>query len=242
MTYCVAAAVAGGIAFASDSRTTAGVDDVAVFSKMHVFEVAGERVVVALSAGNLATSQSVVTLLRSRAAGGVHAAGNLYEVARLFGETLREVMQRDAPSLEPAKIDPGCDFLVGGQVKGEAPRLFHVYAQGNFIEATRETPYFQLGEVKYGKPILDRIVTSETPLDDAAKCLLVSFDATLRSDVSVGMPIDLLAYETDRLRVTRRKRMVEGDEYFGGMSRSWSASLRQAFAHLPDVNWRAGEY
>jgi putative proteasome-type protease len=237
MTYCVAAAVAEGIVFASDSRTTAGVDDVAVFSKMHVFEMPGERVVIALSAGNLATSQSVMALLRSRDAQGVNAAATLFDVATLVGQTLREVMQRDAPSLESAKIDPGCDFIVGGQVNGETPRLFHVYAQGNFIEATPDTPYFQLGETKYGKPILERILTRDTTLDDAAKCLLVSFDATLRSDLSVGMPIDLLAYEKGCLRVTRRKRIAEGDEYFREMTRSWAGGLRQAFAGLSNVNW-----
>jgi putative proteasome-type protease len=237
MTYCVAAAVAEGIVFASDSRTNAGVDQVSVFSKMNIFEVPGERVVVALSAGNLATTQNVMTLLRSRAATGIHAVPTLYDAATLVGDTLREVVARDGPVLEQAKIDPGCNFVVGGQVKGEAPRLFHVYPQGNFIESTLDTTYFQIGETKYGKPILDRIVTHNLGLNDAAKCLLISFDSTMRSNLSVGLPLDVLAYEKDRLRVTRRKRIAEGDEYFREMSRFWSSSLRRVFGDAPDLSW-----
>lgn len=233
MTYCVAAAVREGIVFASDSRTNAGVDHVATFSKMSLFEAPGERAIALLSAGNLATTQSVVTLLRQRAA----APGSLYDFAALVGETLREIVQRDGPALEQAKIDPGCNFIVGGQVRGEAPRLFHVYPQGNFIESGADTNYFQIGETKYGKPILDRIVRADTTLNDAAKCLLISFDSTMRSNLSVGLPIDLLAYERDSLRFTRRRRITEDDAYFREMSRFWSSSLRRVFGEAPDLSW-----
>lgn len=245
MTYCVAAAVGEGIVFASDSRTNAGVDQVATFSKMNVFEIPDERVVVLLSAGNLASAQSVLTLLRLRARGdgaegaqpGVLRARTMYDVACAVGDTLREVLTRDGEALVKAKIDPGCNFIVGGQIEGEAPRLFHVYPQGNFIEAGRDTNYFQIGETKYGKPIIDRVVRHDTALKDAAKCLLVSFDSTMRSNLSVGLPIDLLAYEKDRLQVTLKRRFVEDDPYFREISRIWSAGLRRVFREVPDLSW-----
>ncbi len=239
MTYCVAAAISAGIVFASDSRTNAGVDQIAVFSKMNVFEAPGERVIVLLSAGNLAMTQSVLSLLRlrSRDAGSVLGAASLYDVAALVGETTREVSARDGATLAQQKIDASCNFIVGGQVKGEAPRLFHVYPQGNFIEATRDTNYFQIGETKYGKPIIDRVVKFDTPMKEVAKCLLVSFDSTMRSNLSVGLPIDLLAYEKDALRVTLRRRFGEDDAYFRSISQVWSAGLRKAFAEVPDVSW-----
>jgi putative proteasome-type protease len=237
MTYCVAAAVSTGIVFASDSRTNAGVDQVAIYSKMSVFETPGERVIVLLSAGNLATTQSVVSLLRQRADQGIDARRSLYDIAALVGETLREVVTRDGPALEQAKVDPGASFIVGGQLRGEAPRLFQVYPQGNCIEASRETCYLQIGETKYGKPIIDRVVRFDSPLADVAKCLLVSFDSTMRSNLSVGLPIDLLGYEKDRLRVSLRRRFAEGDAYFREISQFWSAGLRRVFAEAPDVSW-----
>jgi putative proteasome-type protease len=237
MTYCVAAAVSSGIVFASDSRTNAGVDQVAIYSKMSLFETPGERVVVLLSAGNLATIQSVVSLLRQRSERGVDARRSLYDIAALVGETLREVITRDGPALEQAKVDAGASFIVGGQLRGEAPRLFQIYPQGNFIEASRETGYLQIGETKYGKPIIDRVLSFDTPLADVAKCLLVSFDSTMRSNLSVGLPIDLLGYEKDRLRVTLRRRFAEGDAYFREISQFWSAGLRRVFAEVPGVSW-----
>lgn len=237
MTYCVAAVVSSGIVFASDSRTNAGVDQVSVYSKMNLFETPGERLVVILSAGNLATTQSVIGLLRQRAPQALDVQSNLFDVAALVGATLREVVERDGPALEQAKIDPGCNFIVGGQIRGEAPRLFQVYPQGNFIEASRDTNYLQIGETKYGKPIIDRVVKFDTALKDVAKCLLVSFDSTMRSNLSVGLPIDLLGYEKDRLRVTLRRRFGEGDPAFSQLSSYWSASLRRVFAEAPDVAW-----
>ena len=245
MTYCVAAVTNEGIVFASDSRTNAGVDYVSVYSKMKVFEVPGDRVIAVLSAGNLGTTQSVISLLQMRArlpdgqvsVAGIEGLRSLYDVAVLLGQTLREVVARDGPSLVQQGIDPGCTLIVGGQVRGEAPRLFMVYPQGNFIEATTDTNYFQIGEAKYGKPMIDRVVKFDTPLKDVAKCLLVSFDSTMRSNLSVGLPIDLLGYEKDALRVTLRRRYTEGDPYFSQISGFWSTGLLRVFAEVPDVSW-----
>ena len=245
MTYCVAAHTTEGIVFASDSRTNAGVDQVSVYSKMAVFEVPGERVIAMLSAGNLGTTQSVISLLRLRARlpdgqrnlAGIEGLASLYDVALLVGQILREVIARDGPSLSQQGIDPGSTFIVGGQLGGEPPRLFLVYPQGNFIEATADTNYFQIGETKYGKPMIDRVVKFDTPLKEVAKCLLVSFDSTMRSNLSVGLPIDLLGYETDALRVTLKRRYTEGDPYFAQISRFWSSGLLKVFAEVPDVSW-----
>ena len=245
MTYCVAAITDCGIVFASDSRTNAGVDHVAIYSKMAVFEQPGERVVVLLSAGNLATTQSVVSLLRLRAKlddGTVNSNGmlglkSLYDVATLVGATLREVVARDGPSLSQQSIDPSCTFILGGQINGKSQRLFLVYPQGNFIETSRDTSFFQIGETKYGKPIIDRVVKFDSTLKDVAKCLLVSFNSTMRSNLSVGLPIDLVAYEKDALRVTLHKRFDEDDAYFDSISTFWSAGLRRVFAEAPDPPW-----
>lgn len=245
MTYCVAAMTEHGIVFASDSRTHAGVDQLGIFSKMTVIEAPDERVIILLSAGNLASTQSVVSLLKLRMKddhGTINPKGllglrSLYDVAALVGDTMREVVTRDGPVLVQQHIDPGCTFILGGQIKGKAQRLFLIYPQGNFIECSRETNFFQTGETKYGKPIIDRVVKHETSLKDVAKCLLVSFNSTMRSNLSVGLPIDLLVYEKDALRVTLRRRFTDGDPYYGEISRYWSAGLRRVFAEAPDVPW-----
>jgi putative proteasome-type protease len=241
MTYCVAASVAAGIVFASDSRTNAGVDQVATFSKMNLFEAPDERLVVVLSAGNLAMTQSVMSLLRQRARdkAGILRAKSMFDVAALVGDTLREVSSRDGATLAQQNIDANCNFILGGQIEGEVPRLFHVYPQGNFIETGPDTLYLQIGETKYGKPIIDRVVKFDTPLKDVAKCLLVSFDSTMRSNLSVGLPIDLLGYQKDALRVTLKRRFEEDDSYFRSISQVWSAGLRKAFLDVPDVSWSA---
>ncbi len=243
MTYCVAAAVDSGIVFASDSRTNAGVDNVAVFRKMHVFEAPGERVVVLLSAGNLASAQGVRSILRQGTLegradpAGILGLRSMEDIASLVGETVRKVVSRDGEVLSQQNIDPGCTFIVGGQIGGERPRLFHIYPQGNYIETSRDTSYFQIGETKYGKPIIDRVVQPETPLNDVAKCLLVSFDSTMRSNLSVGLPIDLLGYQADSLRITMTRRYDESDAYVREISRIWSAGLRKAFTEVPDISW-----
>jgi putative proteasome-type protease len=242
MTYCVALRLDTGMIFASDSRTNAGVDHVSTFAKMRVFERKDDRVIVVLSSGNLAITQGVVNLLdrHQHAAEGTRTIWNvdsMYDAACLVGDALRDMQKKDGPWLMQSNIDASANLLVGGQVRGEAMRLFHVYAQGNFIEATDETPYFQLGESKYGKPILDRVVNTATPQKEAAKCVLISFDSTMKSNISVGLPIDLLWLPRDSLRVGMQQRIREGDPYFTMLRSRWGGGLRRVFAELPDPDW-----
>jgi len=230
-----------GMVFLSDSRTNAGVDHINTFRKMHVFEKSGERVLVLMSSGNLAISQAVVNLLRERleAKKGVNLnrVKNMFEAARHVGDCLREVYDRDAEALQNFNIEFNAALILGGQIKGEEQRLFQIYAAGNFIEASRETPYFQIGESKYGKPILDRVINRKTSLDEAAKCALISMDSTIRSNLSVGMPLDMLIYERDSLRVKRRVVIGADSAYYGAIRAQWGARLRDAFAELPDPDW-----
>lgn len=239
MTYCVAIKLDAGLLFASDSRTHAGVDNFAKFCKMTVFERQDDRVLVMLSSGNLAGTQAVVSLISQRAkenhAPNLWSAATMFDVATLVGDAMREVDHHDGPHLAKSELTFNASFLLGGQIRGEPPRLFRLYCEGNFIEATQETPFFQTGETKYGKPILDRVITRDTSLADAAKCVLVSFDSTMRSNLSVGLPIDLLCYERDSLRVGKRRRFDERDPYFTALSGRWSEGLRRVFAELPEL-------
>jgi putative proteasome-type protease len=242
MTYCVALKLDSGMLFASDCRTNAGVDHIATFSKMKIFEHKDDRIFVILSSGNLAVTQGVMNILdRHRHAepgkDTVWNVGSLYDVATLVGEALRDVQRRDGPYLAQSNIDYNATLLLGGQVKGEEPRLFNIYAQGNFIEAVSDTIYFQVGESKYGKPILDRVLTTGTPYQEAAKCALISFDSTIRSNISVGMPIDLLWYPRDALRVGVQRRIGEGDPYFSMIRNAWGSGLRRVFTELPNPDW-----
>jgi putative proteasome-type protease len=241
MTYCVAMSLDAGMIFASDSRTNAGVDQIARFSKMRSFIREGDRVIVMLSSGNLSITQSAVNLVEQRARTenelSLWNATSLFDVARLVGDALREVKSRDGPYLLQNNIDSSANFIVGGQIKGEPPRLFDVYSEGNFIEATAETCYFQIGESKYGKPVIDRVVTRSTSLLDATKCTIVSFDSTMRSNISVGLPIDILVYESDTLTVKLKRRIEESDGYFQLVHTQWGEGLRRVFAQLPDPDW-----
>ena len=242
MTYCVAVRLDTGMIFASDSRTNAGVDHIATFSKMRVYEKNDERVIVVLSSGNLAMTQGVINILDRHAKmpeseENIWNVGSMYDAAAIVGDSLREMHRRDAAFLAQSSIEASSSLLVGGQIKGEAPRLFHVYAQGNFIEATDDTPYFQLGESKYGKPILDRVISMATPQKEAAKCVLISFDSTMKSNISVGLPIDLLWYPRDSLRVGMQQRIREGDPYFTMLRSRWGGGLRRVFSELPDPDW-----
>ena len=242
MTYCVALRLDSGMIFASDSRTNAGVDHIATFSKMRVYEKKDDRVIVVLSSGNLAMTQGVVNILdkHAKAAEGEETIWNsssMYDATSLVGDALREMQRRDAPFLAQSSIEPNANLLVGGQIGKEPPRLFHVYSQGNFIEATDDTPYFQLGESKYGKPILDRVVSMATPQKEAAKCVLISFDSTIKSNISVGLPIDMLWYPKDALRVGVQQRIREGDPYFSMLRQRWGGGLRRVFGELPDPDW-----
>jgi len=242
MTYCVAMALDAGMIFASDSRTNAGVDHVSRYSKMRTFVEEGSRVIVTLSSGNLSVTQNALSLLEQRIRGGdstmhFYNAHSMFDVARLLGDALREVKSRDGPYLMQNNIDAAASFIVGGQIRGEPPRLFHVYNEGNFIEATFETCYFQIGETKYGKPIIDRVVNRRTTLTDAIKCTIVSFDSTMRSNISVGLPIDLCVYEHDELRLKLVRRVDEDDPYFQMVHNQWGEGLRQVFGQLPDPQW-----
>ncbi|MGH8492665.1 MAG: peptidase [Moraxellaceae bacterium] len=241
MTYCVAMKLAEGLVMASDSRTNAGVDHIATFCKMAVFEHAGQAVLTLLSAGNLATTQSTISLLRQRIQSeGEHIFNqrSMYDVACLVGATLREVVDRDSPKMQRQDgVDFGSSFLLGGQIRGEDVRLFNIYPQGNFIEASCETPYFQIGESKYGKPILDRVIRYETPISEASKCVLISFDSTIKSNVSVGLPIDLMRYRRDSLVLSEKYRVEEDDAYFHDIRQAWSAGLRRTFESIPDPEW-----
>ena len=241
MTYCVGMVLDEGLIFASDSRTNAGVDHVATFRKMNVIAVPGERQIVLLNAGNLATTQSVVSLLKSRLshdAANLHTVSSLYQAAELVGKTVREVIARDGDGQTQSQgVDYSCSFLLGGQIKGEPPRLFQVYPQGNFIEATPDTPYLQIGEAKYGKPILDRVIRHDTPLAQAIKCTLISFDSTIRSNLSVGLPIDLLWQQRDNFDFAPRHRVTEDDPYFQTLRQGWGEGLRSVFGQLPDALW-----
>ncbi len=241
MTYCVAMRLAEGLVMASDSRTNAGVDHIATFCKMAVFEHPGQAVITLLSAGNLATTQSTISLLRQRIQSDdehIFNQRSLYDVACLVGATLREIIERDSPRVPRQDgIDFGSSFLLGGQIRGEEPRLFNIYPQGNFIEASQETPYFQIGESKYGKPILDRVINYDTSLSEASKCVLISFDSTIKSNVSVGLPIDLLRYRRDSLLVKEKYRVLESDPYFQRIRKDWSQGLRRLFARIPDPDW-----
>jgi putative proteasome-type protease len=241
MTYCVGVMLDSGLIFASDSRTYAGIDNFASFSKLSLFERTGDRVIVLLSSGNLGVTQAVISILRQNGArldcASLWNAESMFDAALLVSDAMRLVDKRDSQYL--TKNDGGffSSFILGGQIRGESPRLFRLYAEGNFIEAGEHTPYFQTGETKYGKPIIDWAITRSTSLNDATKCVLVSFDSTMRSNLSVGMPIDLICYELDSLAVTRRRRFDPGDDYFSTLSKEWNAGIRQVFSRLTNLEW-----
>lgn len=234
MTYCVAMHLEDGLVFISDSRTNAGIDQISTFTKLFVFSVPGERLIVLQTAGNLATSQSVVNLLQQRTQGnGPHLlnVATLYDATVLVADTLREVVKRDRSKLT-ADIDLSSSFIVGGQIAGGPMAIYNVYAQGNFFQATPDTPFLQLGESKYGRPILDRNLDYRTPLDEALRCGLISFDSTIRSNLSVGMPLDLLVYAKDSFAAKAPVRIHQDDPYYRHIRRQWSDGLKNLLADL----------
>ena len=241
MTYCVGMRLNAGLVFLADSRTNAGVDQISTFRKMTVFENPGERLLVLMSAGNLAITQGVRQIVTERTLATEHnvwTVDNMVDAVRVVGDAVREVFARDAAGLKQAGIEFNCSFIFGGQIKGERMRLFQVYAAGNYIEATPENLYFQIGEAKYGKPIIDRVVAPTTPLDEAAKCALISMDSTLRSNISVGLPLYLLVYEADRLAVTKFVQIDAHNQYMNMIRNTWGARLKQVFQEIPDPTWR----
>jgi putative proteasome-type protease len=244
MTYCVGLRLKDGLVLLSDTRTNAGIDNVATFGKMHVFEKPGERMVALMTSGNLALSQAVVSLVSegfdSETAGKVESLGTvpgMFKAAQLVGEAVRKVFTMHGEAMKAQGIPFDVAVLLGGQINGRVMRLYQIYAAGNFIEATEDTPFLQIGEHKYGKPILDRACRYDTQLYDAIKLVLVSMDSTLRSNLSVGMPIDLLVYKRDQLKVDIRRRLDENDTYFRNISEQWSTALRDAYRVIPRPDW-----
>jgi putative proteasome-type protease len=240
MTYCIGLNLDAGLILASDSRTNAGLDDIRRVAKMRVFAEPGRYTLCTVSAGNLSLTQNALNLLESRADDplqGLPAANSMFQAAQRIGDALREIHQRDDAYLRDKGIDASGSFIVGGQYAGEAPRLFLVYSEGTFIEATPEMPYFQSGESKFGKPILDRVITPRTPMSEATKCVLVSFDSTMRSNLSVGPPLDLLLYRRDSLDGGIRQRLDEHDPYLQVVRKEWNDSLRRAVHDLPGPRW-----
>jgi putative proteasome-type protease len=240
MTYCVGICLKDGLVFLSDTRTNAGVDQVGTFRKMTLFQKSQERFFALMSSGNLAITQAVKEILlqgQLLKGSNLWQAKNTYEAAVVVGNAMKLVYERDHQALEKAGIDFNCNLILGGQIKGERPRLFNIYSAGNFIESTPETCYFQIGESKYGKPILDRVVNFETPLSLATKCALISMDSTLNSNISVGLPLDLLVYEKNALQATKLVTIDESNPYYQMIHRDWGERLRVAFNSIAEPSW-----
>jgi putative proteasome-type protease len=245
MTYCVAIKLNAGLVFLSDSRTNAGLDQISTFRKMIVYEKPGDRFMVLLSAGNLSISQSVREILQTEQLKEhpdsepitIWNAKSMFDAARVLGAAIRHVYERDSASLQRSGVDFNVSLIFGGQIQGEGMRLFQVYSPGNFIEATPETPYFQIGESKYGKPVLDRVITPTTPLDEAAKCALVSMDSTLKSNLSVGLPLDMVVYEANQLQSNKVVCIDEDNPYLKMLHDSWGVKLREVFDSIEDPMW-----
>jgi putative proteasome-type protease len=241
MTYCVGLLVDTGLVMLSDSRTNAGVDQINTFRKMATFQ-AQDRVLVLMSAGNLAITQAVANLLHEAPADAAGQtsflqASNMFNAARVVGDALREIHERDAESLKDQGHEFNGTFILGGQIRGEEPRLFHIYSAGNFIESSLDTPYFQIGESKYGKPIIDRVISRSTSLAEAAKCALVSMDSTIRSNLSVGPPLDLAVIRRDEYRLATHISIDLDNEYFTMIRKRWGLALKEVFSSLPNPNW-----
>ncbi len=242
MTYCVALQLKRGLVFMSDTRTNAGVDNVSVFSKMFTWTVPGERVITLMTAGNLATTQSVVSLLDERTKApedrnpSILEAPTMFQVARLVGNTLRDMIRYSVPDTPGAQVGEatfGATMILGGQIAGMDQRLFLIYPEGNFIEAGPDTPFFQIGETKYGRPILVRIYEPDMSFDDAIKLLLVSFDSTVKANLSVAAPFDVQVIEKDHLAAGHQCRIEADDANFAALSAQWGDALKNAFQTLP---------
>jgi putative proteasome-type protease len=240
MTYCVGMLVDTGLVMLSDSRTNAGIDQINTFRKMATYQHTHDRVLVLMSAGNLAITQAVINLLETPGddqSASILGATNMFNVARVVGDALRVVHDRDAEDLKEHGHDFNGTFILGGQIKGEEPRLFHIYSAGNFIESSVDTPYFQIGESKYGKPIIDRVISRSSSLAQAAKCALVSMDSTIRSNLSVGPPLDLAIMRRDEFKLATHISIDFDNEYFMMLRKRWGFALREVFSELPDPNW-----
>jgi putative proteasome-type protease len=243
VTYCIGILLDEGVVLASDSRTNAGIDRVSTFRKMFLFEKPGERFYALLTAGNLSLTQGVVSLLGEWLGNedpdrDLFSAHSMFAAARVIGSALREIHKTDGGYLQQHDVDFTASFLLAGQIKGGQLRLFMIYDAGNFIEAMGDTTYFQIGEVKYGKPILDRIIRRDTSLSDAAKCALISFDSTMRSNVSVGPPIDVVIYRRNSLKPGFQIRLEDDDPYLQAVREGWGGAIHKAFHEIiHDPGW-----
>lgn len=239
MTYCVGLKLDEGLVFMSDTRTNAGVDNVSRFRKLFTWSVPGERSLVLMTAGNLATTQAVVSILEERTKTpserrpSILELPTMFQIARLIGETLREVIQQNAATGQKADSAFNSTMILGGQIRGIEPRLFLIYPEGNFIEASDDTPFFQIGETKYGRPILVRAYDPAMSMQEAVKLLMVSFDSTIKANLSVGLPLDLQVIQKDTLLLGKSKRIEADDPYFGQISSGWGEALKKAFDSLP---------
>lgn len=241
MTYCVAVSARDGLVFCSDSRTNAGPDVLSTYSKMHIFDTASDRMIILLSAGNLATSQAVVAQLEAdvedREEESLTTCRKMVDVARYVSRVSREQQSHASDSTAEAEVDTSVSFIVGGQIRGHAPSIYMIYSAGNFISVSEETRYLQIGESKYGKPILDRILREDTSLEDAARCALVSMDSTMRANATVGPPIEVLVYENDTFEADHYIKLAEDDSYLTTLRKSWSEAIKEAFTNLPQFEW-----
>jgi putative proteasome-type protease len=242
MSYCLGMLLDGGLVFMSDTRTNAGVDNIASYRKTFIFDGIADRCIVMLVAGNLAITQNVISRLEERLedddpSRNIYLAPSMFDVARIVGGAVREVFQEEGEALKAHNVDFSASIIVGGQIEGRRMRLFNVYSAGNFVEATQETSYFQIGETKYGKPIMERVLTPHTPIPEAVKCGLVSFDSTINANLSVGLPINLTILPRDNLRGLETHLISEEDPYFKNIGKIWGEGLRALFATLPDPKW-----
>jgi putative proteasome-type protease len=242
MTYCVGLYLKDGLVLLSDTRTNAGIDNISIFSKMHIYQIPGERFMAVMTSGNLAVSQAVVNMLHEGINTGervetLYTASSMFRAAQLVGDAVRRVYNVDGPTLEAQNVKFEVSVILGGQIKGRGMRLFQIYSAGNFIEATPDTPFLQIGETKYGKPILDRALQYDTDPRDGVKLVLVSMDSTLRSNLTVGMPIDLMVYRRDEMKAEVKRRIGEDDPYFKMIREGWSKALRDAYRAFPRPDW-----
>jgi putative proteasome-type protease len=234
MTYCIGMMLDRGLVMMSDTRTNAGVDNISTFRKMFTWDVPDERVLTVMTAGNLATTQALVSLLEEDREPSIFAAPSMFQVAQLVADTLKDVISNHADAGQRADSGFNATVILGGQIKGAPPRLFLIYPEGNFIEASADTPFFQIGETKYGKPILVRAYDPKLSFEESIKVMLVSFDSTIKANLSVGLPLDVQTYETDSFKIGSQTRVDTGNAYFQTISNGWGEALKVALDSLPN--------
>jgi putative proteasome-type protease len=243
MTYCVAVSTNSGLVFCSDSRTNAGPDMLSSHSKMHLFTPGSDRVFVLLAAGNLATTQAIVSRINQEMeqpdVTSLATCSKMVEAARYISQLSREEIEQATEATSASGVDATVSLIFGGQITGGAPAMYLMYSAGNFISESDETPYLQIGESKYGKPILDRILTRKTSLEDAARCAIVSMDSTIKANATVGPPVEVLVLERDVFDTSHYIKMEEDDEYLHQIKQAWNEALKNAFSQLPPFHWES---